>query len=48
MGPVTSEVRDGYEVKFCCPKCQVKFDDMPSKYMKEVKASHDTLPETKG
>jgi hypothetical protein len=48
MGPVTSVVREGYEVKFCCPKCQTKFEDMPSRYMKEVKASHTTLPETKG
>jgi len=48
MGPVSSEIRDGYEVKFCCPKCQVKFDDMPSRYMKEVKASHVTIPEHTG
>ena len=48
MGPVTSVVKEGYEVKFCCPKCQVKFEDMPSKYMKEVKSSHVTMPETKG
>lgn len=48
MGPVTSVVREGYEIKFCCPKCQVKFEDMPSKYMKEVKSSHVTLPENRG
>jgi hypothetical protein len=48
MGPVTSVVKDGYEVKFCCPKCQVKFEDMPSKYMKEVKSSHVTMPEISG
>ncbi len=48
MGPVTTVVREGYEVKFCCPKCQVKFEDMPSKYMKDVKSSHVIIPEHTG
>ncbi|MBI5940683.1 MAG: hypothetical protein HY859_09680 [Caulobacterales bacterium] len=48
MGPILHEVKDGYEVKFCCSECKDKFDKMPTRYLEKVKAAHVPLPETGG
>ncbi len=33
MGPVTTTVYQGQEIKFCCKPCVKKFDANPAKYM---------------
>lgn len=48
MGPILREVKDGYEVKFCCPECKDKFDRMPTQYLEKIKNAHIQLPETGG
>lgn len=48
MGPVLTEVKDGYEVKFCCAECQAKFDKMPTKHMEKIKAAFIDMPQTGG
>lgn len=48
MGPVLTEVKDGYEIKFCCPECQAKFDKMPTKYLEKVKDAFVEMPQTGG
>ena len=44
MGPVLTELKDGYEIKFCCQPCKDKFDNMPTRYLDEVKRG--TPPES--
>lgn len=36
MGEGSSEVYQGQEIKFCCAKCQPKFDADPQKFLAKL------------